>query len=107
MKRDWSHNSLIVKELASLYTDAGIDYGTRVLFKIASTWEGIKAAEVLRPGCLSTHTHYSPTDLGERRIPLQSDSAFRILSGSGLGAAVLGGNNFADDVRRSRVRRLA
>jgi len=36
-----------VKELAALYTEAGVDYESRVLFKIASTWEGIKAAEIL------------------------------------------------------------
>lgn len=33
--------------LAELYQDAGIDPGQRVLFKIASTWEGIRAAESL------------------------------------------------------------
>eukprot|EP00030_Apusomonadida_sp_AF-17_P004178 a508495_43.p2 GENE.a508495_43~~a508495_43.p2 ORF type:complete len:334 (-),score=170.89 a508495_43:53-1018(-) len=36
-----------VKELAALYTEAGIDYSSRVLFKIAATWEGIRAAEIL------------------------------------------------------------
>lgn len=35
-----------VHELIRLYEEAGIDK-TRILFKIASTWEGIKAAEVL------------------------------------------------------------
>ncbi|WP_295434316.1 transaldolase [uncultured Thiodictyon sp.] len=33
--------------LVELYHQAGIDPGTRVLFKIASTWEGIRAAERL------------------------------------------------------------
>jgi len=33
--------------LVELYDQAGIDPGTRVLFKIASTWEGIRAAERL------------------------------------------------------------
>ena len=35
------------EELAALYQDAGIDPGARVLFKIAATWEGIRAAEAL------------------------------------------------------------
>lgn len=35
------------EELVALYQDAGIDPATRVLFKIASTWEGIRAAEAL------------------------------------------------------------
>jgi len=39
--------SLVAKKIAKLYTDEGIDYKKRVLFKIASTWEGIKAAEQL------------------------------------------------------------
>lgn len=34
-------------DLVELYQAAGIDPGTRVLFKIASTWEGIRAAEHL------------------------------------------------------------
>ncbi len=34
-------------ELVALYQQAGIDPGSRVLFKIASTWEGIRAAERL------------------------------------------------------------
>jgi transaldolase len=33
--------------LVELYREAGIDPSTRVLFKIASTWEGIRAAERL------------------------------------------------------------
>lgn len=33
--------------LVELYQEAGIDPGARVLFKIASTWEGIRAAERL------------------------------------------------------------
>lgn len=33
--------------LVELYLDSGIDPGTQVLFKIASTWEGIRAAERL------------------------------------------------------------
>lgn len=33
--------------LVRLYQDAGIDPTDRVLFKIASTWEGIRAAEIL------------------------------------------------------------
>ncbi|NEX21047.1 transaldolase [Thiorhodococcus mannitoliphagus] len=33
--------------LVKLYEDAGIDPRSRVLFKIASTWEGIRAAEAL------------------------------------------------------------
>jgi len=36
-----------VKELAALYEEIGVNWGERVLFKIASTWEGIKAAEAL------------------------------------------------------------
>ena len=35
------------ESLVELYHQAGIDPGTRVLFKIASTWEGIRAAERL------------------------------------------------------------
>ncbi|NCC28583.1 MAG: transaldolase [Gammaproteobacteria bacterium] len=35
-------------ELVELYQAAGIDPGTRVLFKVASTWEGIRAAEILQ-----------------------------------------------------------
>ncbi|EGV33167.1 Transaldolase [Thiorhodococcus drewsii AZ1] len=35
------------EELVTLYRDAGIDPSERVLFKIASTWEGIRAAEIL------------------------------------------------------------
>ncbi len=35
------------EDLVALYQEAGIDPGDRVLFKIASTWEGIRAAEVL------------------------------------------------------------
>ena len=35
------------EDLADLYRQAGIDPGRRVLFKIASTWEGIRAAERL------------------------------------------------------------
>jgi len=34
--------------LADLYEESGIDPGERVLFKIASTWEGIRAAEQLQ-----------------------------------------------------------
>ncbi|SDX07829.1 transaldolase [Thiocapsa roseopersicina] len=34
--------------LVELYQAAGIDPSTRVLFKIASTWEGIRAAEILQ-----------------------------------------------------------
>ena len=34
--------------LVELYREAGIDPATRVLFKIASTWEGIRAAERLQ-----------------------------------------------------------
>ena len=34
-------------ELVALYQQAGVDPGSRVLFKIASTWEGIRAAELL------------------------------------------------------------
>jgi transaldolase len=33
--------------LAALYEEAGVDPGTQVLFKIASTWEGVRAAERL------------------------------------------------------------
>lgn len=33
--------------LADLYRDSGVDPSTQVLFKIASTWEGIRAAERL------------------------------------------------------------
>jgi transaldolase len=33
--------------LVELYQAAGVDPGTHVLFKIASTWEGIQAAEIL------------------------------------------------------------
>jgi transaldolase len=33
--------------LAELYQAAGIDPGQRVLFKVAATWEGIRAAEIL------------------------------------------------------------
>jgi transaldolase len=33
--------------LVELYQEAGIDPGTQVLFKIASTWEGVRAAERL------------------------------------------------------------
>eukprot|EP00299_Pterocystis_sp_00344_P011342 c5272_g1_i1.p1 GENE.c5272_g1_i1~~c5272_g1_i1.p1 ORF type:complete len:335 (-),score=106.62 c5272_g1_i1:47-1051(-) len=33
--------------IAELYREAGIDVGERLLVKLASTWEGIKAAEVL------------------------------------------------------------
>ncbi|MBK1721645.1 transaldolase [Thiocystis violacea] len=33
--------------LVKLYEDAGVDPRSRVLFKIASTWEGIRAAEAL------------------------------------------------------------
>ncbi|QIK38514.1 transaldolase [Caldichromatium japonicum] len=36
-----------VETLVGLYQQAGIDPGERVLFKIASTWEGIRAAERL------------------------------------------------------------
>jgi transaldolase len=35
------------KSLAQLYTDLGIDWKKRVLFKVASTWEGIQAAKQL------------------------------------------------------------
>lgn len=35
------------RKLAALYKEAGVDYEKRVLFKIASTWEGIRAAEIL------------------------------------------------------------
>jgi len=35
------------EELVTLYRDAGVDPSERVLFKIASTWEGIRAAEIL------------------------------------------------------------
>jgi transaldolase len=35
------------ERLVGLYRDAGIDPATQVLFKIASTWEGIRAAERL------------------------------------------------------------
>lgn len=35
------------ERLVELYRDAGIDPAARVLFKIASTWEGIRAAERL------------------------------------------------------------
>jgi transaldolase len=35
------------ERLVELYRDAGIDPATQVLFKIASTWEGIRAAERL------------------------------------------------------------
>jgi transaldolase len=34
--------------LVELYQAAGVDPSTRVLFKIASTWEGIRAAEILQ-----------------------------------------------------------
>lgn len=34
-------------ELVALYQQAGIDPSNRVLFKIAATWEGIRAAELL------------------------------------------------------------
>jgi len=34
-------------QLAKYYEEAGIDYKKRVLFKIASTWEGIQAAKEL------------------------------------------------------------
>lgn len=34
-------------KLAKLYEEIGVDWKTRVLFKIASTWQGIRAAEVL------------------------------------------------------------
>lgn len=34
-------------KLARLYEEIGVDWKTRVLFKIASTWQGIRAAEVL------------------------------------------------------------
>lgn len=33
--------------LAELYEETGVDPGTQVLFKIASTWEGVRAAERL------------------------------------------------------------
>jgi transaldolase len=33
--------------LVELYEEAGVDPGTQVLFKIASTWEGVRAAERL------------------------------------------------------------
>jgi len=33
--------------LARLYEEEGVDWKKRVLFKIASTWQGIKAAEIL------------------------------------------------------------
>jgi transaldolase len=33
--------------LVALYEEAGVDPGTQVLFKIASTWEGVRAAERL------------------------------------------------------------
>lgn len=36
------------QSLADLYDEAGIDPAERVLFKIASTWEGIRAAEQLQ-----------------------------------------------------------
>jgi transaldolase len=36
-----------VAKLAALYEAAGVDPKERVLFKLASTWEGIKAAEIL------------------------------------------------------------
>jgi transaldolase len=35
------------ERLVDLYREVGIDPGTKVLFKIASTWEGIRAAERL------------------------------------------------------------
>eukprot|EP01108_Squamamoeba_japonica_P001565 TRINITY_DN1675_c0_g2_i1.p1 TRINITY_DN1675_c0_g2~~TRINITY_DN1675_c0_g2_i1.p1 ORF type:complete len:265 (+),score=98.72 TRINITY_DN1675_c0_g2_i1:108-797(+) len=35
------------QRLASLYEEVGVDWRQRVLFKIASTWEGIQAARVL------------------------------------------------------------
>jgi len=34
-------------EIAALYKEIGVDISNRVLFKVASTWEGIKAAEKL------------------------------------------------------------
>lgn len=35
------------RQLAELYKEVGIDAKARVYFKVASTWEGIKAAEIL------------------------------------------------------------
>jgi len=35
------------RQLMKYYEEFGVDYKKRVLFKIASTWEGIKAAEIL------------------------------------------------------------
>jgi len=35
------------KEIISMYKEAGIDTGKRVLVKIASTWEGLEAAKIL------------------------------------------------------------
>jgi len=42
-------------ELKKLYEDAGIDTGKRVLFKIASTWEGIQAAKKLESEGIHTN----------------------------------------------------
>lgn len=44
-----------VHQLAALYAEAGIDYRARVLFKIAGTWEGIRAAEVLERDGIHTN----------------------------------------------------
>jgi len=42
-------------ELKKLYEDAGIDTAKRVLFKIASTWEGIQAAKKLESEGIHTN----------------------------------------------------
>jgi transaldolase len=43
------------RELFKLYQDAGVDPAKRVLFKIASTWEGIRAAERLEKEGIHTN----------------------------------------------------
>jgi len=43
------------RQLASMYREVGIEPKDRVYFKVASTWEGIKAAEILEKEGLHTN----------------------------------------------------
>lgn len=43
------------RQLAALYREVGIDPEKRVYFKVASTWEGIRAAEILEKEGLHTN----------------------------------------------------
>jgi len=66
------------RELISLYKDAGVSY-ERILIKLASTWEGIKAAEILTKEnihCNMTLLFSMPQAIASAEIGVQLVSPF-------------------------------